>query len=105
MRLVPQLLSAHCTSHCGAHDDQDHDECHEQEGAHFHSEDDSGRSIVVGEAILGVLVGMLADDGILVGGRVDVVVVFKSMCRSDFGSVVILVEGGEALRLMLQAVC
>lgn len=47
---------------------------------------------------------MLADDGVLVGGRVDVVVVFKAMCRSDFGSVVVLVEGGEALRLMLQAV-
>lgn len=48
-----------------------------------------------------VVRGPLVDDGVLVRVRVDVVVELEAVGGRDFGRVVVLVEGGEALGLAL----
>jgi len=49
-----------------------------------------------------VVGGGFADDRVLVGGRVEGVVVFEAVGGGDFGRVVVLVESGEALGFLLR---
>jgi hypothetical protein len=76
-------------------DDHKHHDCgDEKESPDLHSKDDPWRAIIVEDfaALWWFVVPGVVDDGILVGAcGVDGLVVFESMGRGDFWSIVVLV--------------
>ncbi len=105
--VLPHAFAAYRAAHCCAHCDQGDYQCYHQERPHFHAEDDSRWSIIGLEAVFAFVVarvvgGCFSYDGVLVRGWVDGVVVLEAVGGRDFGRIVVLIQGGQPLRLALR---